>query len=117
MDLEEQICRIACAGEGVDPDRESIGCGGVIERDRPYKLWEARRRIAQALVQAGMVFSADTTSTLESELSELRVERGLLDGLVHYYASHGCDLDWTEAHSVALRQSIARHRMAGRGKE
>lgn len=50
----ERLCRIICEAEGVDPDRESIGCGGVIERDKPYKLWDARRHVAVALVNAGV---------------------------------------------------------------
>jgi hypothetical protein len=49
----EDLCRVICKAEGVDPDRESLGCGGVIPRDQPYKLWEARRRVAEAIFADG----------------------------------------------------------------
>lgn len=54
----EDLCRIICIAEGVDPDRESLGCGGVIPRDQKYKLWEARRRVAVAIFDAGYVVGA-----------------------------------------------------------
>lgn len=53
MDALETLCRIICEADGVDPDRESIGCGGVIPRDQPYQLWQARERQATALIAAG----------------------------------------------------------------
>ena len=49
----EHLCRIICRADGVDPDRESLGCGGLISRDQPYKLWEARVRIAETIIAAG----------------------------------------------------------------
>jgi hypothetical protein len=55
IDGIENLCRIICEAEQVDPDRESIGCGGVIPRDQKYKLWEARRPQAEAIFAAGFV--------------------------------------------------------------
>jgi len=54
----EDLCRIICIAEGVDPDREGLGCGGVMPRDQKYKLWEARRRVAEAIFAEGYVVGA-----------------------------------------------------------
>jgi hypothetical protein len=75
----EDICRIICTAEGVDPDRESVGCGGVMPRDQKYKLWEARKRVAEALVAAGYVRTSqpivDGSETIEPETPIARLER------------------------------------------
>lgn len=53
MDITEKVCRLICKIEGVDPDRESLGCGGLIPKNQPYKLWEARIKLAKGLEDAG----------------------------------------------------------------
>jgi hypothetical protein len=49
----ETLCRLICVADGVDPDRQSVGCGGLIPRDQPYTLWQARRNQAETILQAG----------------------------------------------------------------
>lgn len=49
----EKMCRIICKGEGVDPDQESVGIGCIIPVGQTYKLWEARKRVAEALISEG----------------------------------------------------------------
>jgi hypothetical protein len=49
----EALCRLICITDGVDPNRRSVGCGGLIPRDQPYTLWQARQRQAEAILAAG----------------------------------------------------------------
>jgi hypothetical protein len=49
----EDLCRIICEAEGVDPDKESVGNDGVIPRDQKYKMWQVRERQAKAILMAG----------------------------------------------------------------
>ncbi len=55
MDIIEKVCRLMCESEGIDPDRDSLGCGGLIPKDQPYKLWEARIKMVQYLIDAGVI--------------------------------------------------------------
>jgi len=48
--LIEKICRIICIAEEVNPDQESVGIGCLIPKDQKYKLWEARKRVAVAII-------------------------------------------------------------------
>jgi hypothetical protein len=59
MDAIERMCRLICQAENVNPDQQGLGCGGLMPRDKTYKLWEARVRVAEALQAAGLTFSAD----------------------------------------------------------
>ena len=55
MELIEKICRIICDDENVDPDFESTGLGHLIPEGKKYKLWEARTRVAEALINNGVI--------------------------------------------------------------
>jgi hypothetical protein len=83
----EQLCRVICIAENVDPDRESLGCGGVIPRDQKYKLWEARRQQAAAIFAAGYRWGTD----------DQRKERA---GWIHTGACNGC------AHEIWMPRSM-----------
>jgi hypothetical protein len=48
VSLIERMARAMCMMDGIDPDRESFGCGGRIPRDQKYKLWEAHAPAARA---------------------------------------------------------------------
>lgn len=78
MERLEQVCRIICIAEGVDPDRESVGSGGVIPRNQKYKLWEARRQPAEAIL-------AD----------EIRIENTIIKSIVEQLIAkaHDCDAE------------------------
>ena len=56
MELIEKICRVICEAEQVDPDRESKGLGNLIPLGQNYKLWEARIRIAELLIEKGLIY-------------------------------------------------------------
>ena len=46
----EELSRVICRNDGVDPDKEGLGCGHYIPKDQPYKMWEARRSTAKAIL-------------------------------------------------------------------
>lgn len=46
----EELSRVICHHDGVDPDKEGLGCGHYIPKDQPYKMWEARRSTAKAIL-------------------------------------------------------------------
>ena len=46
----EALCRTICKAEGVNPDQESVGFGALMAQGQKYKLWEARKRVAIALI-------------------------------------------------------------------
>lgn len=37
----KEIAFVLCHADGVDPEKESVGLGSRIARDRKYQLWEA----------------------------------------------------------------------------
>lgn len=50
--LIEAVCRAICRAEGVDPDAEGYGLGVCMPVGAKYRLWEARRRQAEAAIEA-----------------------------------------------------------------
>ena len=46
----EELSRVLCHNDGVDPNKEGLGCGHYIEKDKPYTMWEARRSAAKAVL-------------------------------------------------------------------
>ena len=50
--LIEAVCRAICRAEGVDPDAEGYGLGVCMPVGAKYRLWEARRRQADAAIEA-----------------------------------------------------------------
>ena len=50
---EEDICRIICKAEGVDPDVPGFGLGNIMPAGTEFELCEARKRVARALIEAG----------------------------------------------------------------
>lgn len=50
MNLEEQICRIICKAENVDPDKTGVGLGSIMPKGEEYELWKARIRVAKSLI-------------------------------------------------------------------
>ena len=53
----EDLCRIICRAEKVDPDKEGIGIGQHIPQGQPYKMWEIRKHIAIAILAAGYAYT------------------------------------------------------------
>ena len=53
MEQLEVLCRLLCKAQNIDPDKEGLGCGGIMPRDSQYKLWEAQIRIAEFLIKEG----------------------------------------------------------------
>ena len=46
----EELSRAICRNDGVDPDKEGLGCGHYIPKDTPYKMWEARKSTAKFIL-------------------------------------------------------------------
>lgn len=73
MELVERICRLICEAEGVDPDQNGLGCGRLRPRDQTYKLWQARVRVAETLLAAGLTFeTGETVSHLAALIRQTR---------------------------------------------
>lgn len=51
-ELIEAVARAICIADGVGPDLESIGLGVIMPKGVRYKLWEARRKQAEAAMAA-----------------------------------------------------------------
>ncbi len=48
MTLRERIARAMCVAEKVDPDAMGYGQGWIMQKDMPYRLWEARLHLVDA---------------------------------------------------------------------
>lgn len=51
QNLIEAACRAICKADGVDPDKEGVGLGEAIPKGDKYRMWEARRRQAVAVLK------------------------------------------------------------------
>jgi hypothetical protein len=67
-DIVEAVSRAICVADGVDPDKTSIGFGHQFPKGVEYKLWEARRKQAEAALAAVGV----ETEQLRAEIERLR---------------------------------------------
>ena len=46
----EKLAKTLCDFYGVDPYQKSLGLGSLIEKDKPYELWEAQVGTARFLI-------------------------------------------------------------------
>lgn len=53
QDNIERLCRIICESKGINPDGDGFGMGHIIPNGSRYKLWEAQRATAVAILEAG----------------------------------------------------------------
>lgn len=51
MELREQLARKMCEIEKVDPDATGYGMGVSMPLDSKYKLWEARLKYVDAIME------------------------------------------------------------------
>lgn len=54
----ETLAKTLCEFHGVDPFQKSLGLGSLIEKDKPYELWEAHQKTARSLIYGWCVHNA-----------------------------------------------------------
>jgi hypothetical protein len=70
----ERLCRAVCKVDGVNPDIESEGVGGVMPKGQRYKLWEARRKVVMAVLDELAVIDSELQLD-EKNLETISIER------------------------------------------
>jgi hypothetical protein len=68
MTMRENMARAICVREGVDPDAMGYGQGAIMQKDMPYRLWEARLHVADACLDALLKPTLEMQAAGETEL-------------------------------------------------
>lgn len=78
-DLIELLCRAVCRAEGLDPDHIAGGLGVSMPKGSTYPLWQARRRIVIAMLDANGAWEYEHQP---SDLSEDPLTSGKINPII-----------------------------------